>query len=66
MARDTGLSKEKTKDAETRVRKWQEDEEMHLPQFDVKRINELKGTIAYPPEGSSTRPKNKEEKQQAR
>ncbi|MGB3183545.1 MAG: mechanosensitive ion channel family protein [Cyclobacteriaceae bacterium] len=55
MARDGGLSEEKTKAAEARVREWKEKGEMQLPKFKQDRIDELKDSIEYPPEGSSTR-----------
>lgn len=55
MARDSGLSDEKTKAAEARVREWKENGQMQLPKFDEKRIEELKGSIDYPPVGSVNR-----------
>ncbi|WP_224996200.1 mechanosensitive ion channel family protein [Cesiribacter sp. SM1] len=53
LARDKGLSKEKTNHAEETVRKWREEGEMQIPNFDASRINELKGSIPYPPQGSA-------------
>lgn len=54
LARDAGLSDEKTKAAEAEVQKWREAGKMPLPAFDKSRIDELESTITYPPEGSST------------
>ncbi len=53
MAKDSGVSEEKTRAAEEKVQQWREKDEMQLPTFDEERINELKGTIDYPPDGSS-------------
>ena len=58
MAKDAGVSEEKTKEAEERVRQWREHDEMQLPKFDEARINELKGTLDYPPNGSSAHRNN--------
>ena len=58
MAKDSGLSKEKTQAAEEQVQQWREKDEMQLPKFDEDRINELKGTIDYPPNGSSAHRSN--------
>ncbi|GAB3538100.1 hypothetical protein GCM10027443_32380 [Pontibacter brevis] len=53
MARDKGVSAEKTQEAEREVQKWREAGEMQLPRFDEARINRLRSEITYPPEGSS-------------
>lgn len=55
FARDTGLSEEKTKKAEEKVRQWREKEELQIPQFDPEKMEDLKGKTSYPPEGSSKR-----------
>jgi small-conductance mechanosensitive channel len=52
LSRDKGLSEEKTRQAEENVRKWREKGEMQIPSFDAERINELRNSILYPPEGS--------------
>lgn len=59
MARDKGKSEEKTAAAEDKVRKWKKNNELQLPVFDIDKINEIKNTIKYPPEGSVSR--NKED-----
>lgn len=38
------------------VRDWRENGEMQLPKFDPKKIEELKGSITYPQEGSVVKP----------
>ena len=58
MAKDSGVSEEKTQAAEEKVQQWREKDEMQLPKFDEDRINELKGTIDYPPNGSSAHRSN--------
>ncbi len=39
-----------------RVAEWRKDGRLHLPKFSDERIAELKGTLDYPPEGSSAAP----------
>ena len=58
MARDKGVSEERANEAEAKVRSWKETNELQIPAFDIDRINEIKNTIKYPPEGSV---KNKKE-----
>ena len=55
MAKDSGVSEEKTQAAEEKVQQWREKDEMQLPRFDLDRINELKGTISYPPAAQQRR-----------
>jgi MscS family membrane protein len=38
--------------AEERVREWREREQLYLPHFPSEAIEELKGTLPYPPDGS--------------
>lgn len=40
------------------VKQWQDNGEMQLPKFDPAHIEKIKGTIAYPPEGSAVKEKN--------
>ncbi|MBF4466322.1 mechanosensitive ion channel family protein [Flavobacterium sp. LC2016-12] len=58
MARDTSLSDEKKVAVSETVKNWKENNELQLPQFDPKRIEELKNSIKYPGDGSF---KSKEE-----
>lgn len=55
LARDKGLSEEKTEEAERKVKSWREKGEMHIPSFDQGEITHLKDTLDYPPKGSSQR-----------
>ncbi|MBO9584329.1 MAG: mechanosensitive ion channel family protein [Flavobacterium sp.] len=52
MTRDTPISDEKAKEAAKTVKKWKENNELQLPKFDPKRVEELKDSIEYPPKGS--------------
>lgn len=55
FGKDTGLSKEKSKEAEDKVKQWREKGELQIPKFDPEKVKELKGKTEYPPEGSSLR-----------
>ncbi|MDT0685951.1 mechanosensitive ion channel family protein [Autumnicola psychrophila] len=55
FAKDQGLSQEKSRTAEEKVRKWKENGELQIPKFDPEHITELKDQSPYPPEGSATR-----------
>lgn len=55
LARDKGLSKEKTEQAEQKVKTWREEGDLQIPGFSEERINALKSTITYPSEGSTKR-----------
>ncbi|PXY46907.1 mechanosensitive ion channel family protein [Flavobacterium hydrophilum] len=52
MARDNRMSEEKTEEVAKTVKKWKENNELQLPKFDPKRVEELKDSIQYPGEGS--------------
>lgn len=52
LAKDQGMPEDKVKRASEVVKKWKEDGEMQIPAFDEDRIQALKNTIPYPPEGS--------------
>ncbi len=53
LAKDTGLSAEKTEEAEKKVNQWRANGEMSIPYFDEDMIQVLRNSILYPPEGSS-------------
>ena len=57
IAKDTGLSEEKTKAAEAKVQEWRDKDELQIPSFDPDRIRDLSHKITYPPEGSSAHSK---------
>lgn len=52
MARDVSPSSEKSAEISETVKKWKENNELQLPKFDPKRVEELKDTIKYPDDGS--------------
>jgi len=52
FAKDKGVSEEKTSAAAETVKGWKENNDLQLPGFDPTMIEQLKGTIPYPPEGS--------------
>jgi MscS family membrane protein len=47
-----GLDEERVSAAEARVREWREKHELYLPAFPAPVVEELRGTLPYPPEGS--------------
>ncbi|MCY2688020.1 mechanosensitive ion channel family protein [Salinimicrobium sp. TH3] len=53
FGKDAGLSKEKSKTAEEKVRQWKEKGDLQLPKFDPEHIKEIEDKIPYPPEGSA-------------
>lgn len=60
FARDTGNSAEKTTQTEDTVKQWKEKGELQLPKFDPKHVEEIKGSIRYPEEGSVVKPSEEE------
>ncbi len=52
MARDFSFSTEKAEEVSETVKKWKENNELQLPKFDPKRVEDLKNSIKYPDEGS--------------
>ena len=56
FAKDSGVSEEKTKDAEAKVQAWREAGDLQIPNFSPEKIMELKDTIKYPTEGTSMAP----------
>ncbi|MEN2416342.1 mechanosensitive ion channel family protein [Flavobacterium mesophilum] len=63
MARDTTSSNEKAVAVSEIVKKWKANNELQLPYFNPKRIEELKNTIKYPDDGSFIM-KDEEEKEE--
>jgi MscS family membrane protein len=57
LAKDGGVSPEKTKAAEDTVKAWREAGDLQIPNFSPEKIMELKDTLKYPAEGSSMEPK---------
>jgi len=52
MGKDDGLNAERVREVTAEVQRWRERNEVFLPNFPADKIAELKGTLAYPPEGS--------------
>lgn len=52
FGRDSGLSKDKARNVEEKVRQWREKGELQIPKFDPDRIKEIENKTPYPPEGS--------------
>ncbi|MXN93166.1 mechanosensitive ion channel [Flavobacterium sp. Sd200] len=63
FAKDNGLSNEKVQQTTETVRQWKEANDMQLPSFSDERIENLKGTVPYPPEGSVLKKNGEEEKE---
>ena len=53
FGKDSGISKEKSKATEEKVRTWKEKGDLQLPKFDPERIKEIEDKLPYPPEGSA-------------
>lgn len=52
FSRDAGISPDKAKAAEERVKQWRDKEDLPIPNFSEGQIRAIRNTIAYPPEGS--------------
>lgn len=52
MARDISPSIEKSEAVTETVKKWKENNELQLPKFDPKRVEELRDSLKYPSDGS--------------
>jgi MscS family membrane protein len=52
MGRDDGLKAERVREISEKVQQWRERSEIFLPNFPANKIEEFKGTLPYPPEGS--------------
>lgn len=52
FSKSNPFSTEKTEEISETVKKWKENNELQLPKFDPKKVEELKGSIEYPEKGS--------------
>jgi len=52
MGKDDGLNAQRVREISETVQNWRERNEIYLPNFPVDKIEEIKGTLPYPPEGS--------------
>lgn len=55
LNRDKGPIEEKVQQATEKVQRWKDEHDLQLPSYKTERIEELKGSIKYPPEGSAVR-----------
>lgn len=55
LSRDEKPAQEVLDEVNATVAKWREDKDMQLPRFEQNRIDKLKGSLEYPPEGSVQR-----------
>ncbi len=53
MGRDEGLDMERSKTAMTEVESWRKAGELPFPRLSADRIEDLEGTLDYPPNGST-------------
>ncbi len=52
MGKDDGLNAERVREISEKVQHWREHKELYLPNFPANKIEEFKGTVPYPAEGS--------------
>ena len=52
LERGKGLDEELAREAEAKVKKWRKKNELYLPSFPKETIEELQGSLDYPPTGS--------------
>jgi MscS family membrane protein len=52
MGKDDGLKPERVREISEKVQHWRERKEIYLPNFPADKIEEFKGTVPYPAEGS--------------
>jgi MscS family membrane protein len=52
LARDGGMDKERTREAEHVVRQWREESKLPFPGLGAETISELEDTLDYPPRGT--------------
>jgi MscS family membrane protein len=52
LGRDSGLDAERGRESETQVQEWRSNGKLPFPEFDESLLEEKKGVLDYPPEGS--------------
>jgi MscS family membrane protein len=52
MGKDDGLNAQRVREISETVQNWRERNEIYLPNFPVNKIEEIKCTLPFPPEGS--------------
>ncbi len=58
LGRDTGRDGERSRSAEQTVEDWRRKGELLLPDFPAELVQQIDGTLEYPPAGSATRSSN--------
>jgi len=53
LSRDKGLSQEKSDHASTTVEEWKAKKDLQIPKFTSEKIEALKDSLTYPPEGTA-------------
>jgi MscS family membrane protein len=56
FARDGGLAADRTQAAEAHVRQWRQEGCLPFPNFSPEQVQRMRGTLVYPPPGSSESP----------
>ena len=64
-ARDGGLDEERTARAEETVAQWRSEGKLAFPHLTPEQIEGVRGTVEYPPEGSSERTQQEMEREQS-
>jgi len=55
FAKDKGISEEKSALATQKIQQWKDNEELQIPRFHPDKIDEIDGSIVYPPDGSAVK-----------
>ena len=53
FGRDDGVDARRTEAAEAQVRQWRDEGRLPFPDFSPEQVQQMRGTVAYPPPGSS-------------
>jgi MscS family membrane protein len=56
FARDGGLQSNRSQAAEAQVQQWRQEGRLPFPNFTADQVQQMRGTLAYPPPGSSEQP----------
>ena len=56
FGRDEGLNAARTQAAEAHVRQWRDEGRLPFPNFSPEQLQQMRGTVAYPPPGSPQAP----------
>ncbi len=64
FARDGGLEPNRSQAAEAQVQQWRQEGRLPFPNFTADQMQQMRGTLAYPPPGSPEQPQPAEKKQE--